>query len=79
MLVMLSNKHTRNSCLLSDPSEHAARGVPDQDTLGKTPLWSVMMKEFPSRNGRQDPKVEDRNDSGKLVQSPQVLICPPPS
>ncbi|MBW0543011.1 hypothetical protein O181_082726 [Austropuccinia psidii MF-1] len=33
MLVMLANKHTRNACLLSDPSDHMARGAPDQDAV----------------------------------------------
>ncbi|MBW0475543.1 hypothetical protein O181_015258 [Austropuccinia psidii MF-1] len=78
-LVMLSDKHTRNACLLSDPSSHAARGVPDQDALVGTPLWLTMMKAFPSRNGFLNPKQEDGNNSGQLAQSPQVLICPPPS
>ncbi|MBW0468902.1 hypothetical protein O181_008617 [Austropuccinia psidii MF-1] len=41
---MLANKHTRNSRLLSNPSDHAARGVPDQNTPVRTPLWSTMMK-----------------------------------
>ncbi|MBW0511118.1 hypothetical protein O181_050833 [Austropuccinia psidii MF-1] len=36
------------------------------------------MKEFPSGNGSQDPKKEDRNASGILALCPQVLICPPP-
>ncbi|MBW0552115.1 hypothetical protein O181_091830 [Austropuccinia psidii MF-1] len=78
MLVMLAYKHTRNACLLSDPSDHTARGVPDQDTLARTPLWSTMMKAFPSGNGRRDPKKEDENNSGQVAQSPQVSICPPP-
>ncbi|MBW0478773.1 hypothetical protein O181_018488 [Austropuccinia psidii MF-1] len=75
---MLAKKHTRNSRSLSDPSDHAAGGVPNQDTLVRTPLWLTMMKEFPSRNGRRDPKQADTNNSGLLAQSPQVLICPPP-
>ncbi|MBW0529738.1 hypothetical protein O181_069453 [Austropuccinia psidii MF-1] len=78
MLVMLANKHTRNACLLSDPSDHASRGVPNQDTLARTPLWSTMMKAFPSGNARRDPKQADGNYSGQLAQSPQVSICPPP-
>ncbi|MBW0485053.1 hypothetical protein O181_024768 [Austropuccinia psidii MF-1] len=78
MLVMLANKHTRNSCSLSDPSDHAASGVPNQDALARTPLWSAIMKAFPSGNGHQDPKQEDGNDSRQLAQSSQVLICPPP-
>ncbi|MBW0515712.1 hypothetical protein O181_055427 [Austropuccinia psidii MF-1] len=36
------------------------------------------MKAFPSGNGCRDPKQADRNNSGRLAQSPQVLICPPP-
>ncbi|MBW0487843.1 hypothetical protein O181_027558 [Austropuccinia psidii MF-1] len=79
MLVMLANKHTRNACLLSNPSEHADRGVPNQDALARTPLWSMIMKAFLSRNGCRDPKQADRNDSRQLSQSPEVLICPPPS
>ncbi|MBW0520755.1 hypothetical protein O181_060470 [Austropuccinia psidii MF-1] len=54
MLVMLANKHTTNACLLSDPSDHVARGVPDQDALARTPLWSTMMKAFLSGNGYQE-------------------------
>ncbi|MBW0520194.1 hypothetical protein O181_059909 [Austropuccinia psidii MF-1] len=75
---MLANKHTRNACLLSKPSNHAARGVPSQDALARTPLWSTMMKVFPSGNGHQDPKQANGNDSGQLALSPPVLICPPP-
>ncbi|MBW0489262.1 hypothetical protein O181_028977 [Austropuccinia psidii MF-1] len=52
-LVMLSDEHTRNACSLSNPSDHAARGVPSQDALARTPLWSAMVKVFPSRNGHQ--------------------------
>ncbi|MBW0508229.1 hypothetical protein O181_047944 [Austropuccinia psidii MF-1] len=33
VLVMLANKHTRNSHFLSNPSDHKARGVPDQDSF----------------------------------------------
>ncbi|MBW0517016.1 hypothetical protein O181_056731, partial [Austropuccinia psidii MF-1] len=77
-LVILANKNTRNACLLSNPSDHTARGVPDQDTLVRTPLWLTMMKAFPSRNGCWDPKQAEGNDSGQLAQSPQVSICPPP-
>ncbi|MBW0531183.1 hypothetical protein O181_070898 [Austropuccinia psidii MF-1] len=75
---MLSDKHTRNVCSLSDPSNHVARGVPNQDALARTPLWLTMMKAFPSRNGHQDPKQADRNISVQLSQCPQVLICLPP-
>ncbi|MBW0533130.1 hypothetical protein O181_072845 [Austropuccinia psidii MF-1] len=75
---MLADKHTRNACLLSDPSNHTARGVPGQNALARTPLWSTMMKVFPSRNGPQDPKKGNRNDSGQLALSPQASICPPP-
>ncbi|MBW0485416.1 hypothetical protein O181_025131 [Austropuccinia psidii MF-1] len=55
-----------------------ARGVPSQDALVRTPLWSMMMKAFPSGNGHQDPKQADRNNSRKLAWCPQVLTCPPP-
>ncbi|MBW0536453.1 hypothetical protein O181_076168 [Austropuccinia psidii MF-1] len=78
MLVMLANKHTRNVCLLSTPSDHAARVVPAQDSLARTPLWSTMMKPYPNVNGHHDPKQADGNDSGQLALSPQVLTCPPP-
>ncbi|MBW0534380.1 hypothetical protein O181_074095 [Austropuccinia psidii MF-1] len=78
MLVMLSNKHTRNACLLCNPCGHVARGVPAQDSLPRTPLWSMMMKVFPSGNGPQDPKQANGNDSGQLSLSPQALLCPPP-
>ncbi|MBW0481607.1 hypothetical protein O181_021322 [Austropuccinia psidii MF-1] len=75
---MLSNKHTINAHLFSDPSNHTPRGVPNQDALTRTPLWSTMMKAFPRGNGCQDPKQAAGNDSGQLAQSPQVSICPPP-
>ncbi|MBW0505804.1 hypothetical protein O181_045519 [Austropuccinia psidii MF-1] len=75
---MLADKHTRNACSLSDPSDHTARGVPAQDTLARTPLWLKMMKPFPSWNGHRDPKQANRNNSGKLALSLPVLICPPP-
>ncbi|MBW0483071.1 hypothetical protein O181_022786 [Austropuccinia psidii MF-1] len=75
---MLADKHTRNACLLSDPSDHVARGAPDKDSLMRTPLWSAMMKAFPGRNGFRDPTQADGNNSGQLAQSPQGLICPPP-
>ncbi|MBW0475743.1 hypothetical protein O181_015458 [Austropuccinia psidii MF-1] len=78
MLVILAYKHTRNAGSLSDPSDHAARGVPDQDALARTLLWSTMMKAFPSGNGHRDPKQADRNNFGQLAQFPQVVICPPP-
>ncbi|MBW0554556.1 hypothetical protein O181_094271 [Austropuccinia psidii MF-1] len=70
--------HTRNSCLLSAPSDHAARGVLAQDALARTPLWSTIMKPYPSANGHQDPKQAHRNNSAELALSLQVLICPPP-
>ncbi|MBW0511958.1 hypothetical protein O181_051673 [Austropuccinia psidii MF-1] len=44
----------------------------------RTPLWSMMMKAFPSTNGGRDPKQADGNNSGLLALSPQVFICPPP-
>ncbi|MBW0583983.1 hypothetical protein O181_123698, partial [Austropuccinia psidii MF-1] len=78
MLVMLADKHTRNAHSLSKTSDHVARGVPDQDTLARTSLWSTMMRAFPSGNGRRDPKQAYRNASRQLAQSPQVSICPPP-
>ncbi|MBW0490148.1 hypothetical protein O181_029863 [Austropuccinia psidii MF-1] len=75
---MLANKHTRNAHSLSHPSDHVARGVPAQDTLARTPLWSMMMKVFLSRNEHQDPKQANGNDSRQLALSLPVLICPPP-
>ncbi|MBW0546652.1 hypothetical protein O181_086367 [Austropuccinia psidii MF-1] len=75
---MLADKHTRNACSLSHPSDHAARGVPPQDGLARTPLWSTMMKVFPSSNGHRDPKQANGKDSGKLALSLPVLIFPPP-
>ncbi|MBW0463486.1 hypothetical protein O181_003201 [Austropuccinia psidii MF-1] len=78
MLVMLANKHTRNARFLSDPSDCAARGVPTQDALARTPLWSTMMKAFLSKNGRRGPKQAGGNTSGRLAPCPQVLICLPP-
>ncbi|MBW0530873.1 hypothetical protein O181_070588 [Austropuccinia psidii MF-1] len=75
---MLADKHTRNAHLLSNPSKHAARGVPNQDALARTPLWSTMMRAFLSGNGRWDPKQADGHYFGQSAQSPQVLICPPP-
>ncbi|MBW0466767.1 hypothetical protein O181_006482, partial [Austropuccinia psidii MF-1] len=66
-LVMLANKHTRNVCSLSAPSDHEARGVPAQDALARTPLWSTMMKPFPSVNGRRAPKQANGNNSGQLA------------
>ncbi|MBW0529072.1 hypothetical protein O181_068787 [Austropuccinia psidii MF-1] len=75
---MLADKHTRNACLLSDSSNHAARGVPAQDALAKTPLCSTMMKVFPSGNGPRYPKQADGNNSRRLALSLQASICPPP-
>ncbi|MBW0474694.1 hypothetical protein O181_014409 [Austropuccinia psidii MF-1] len=75
---MLANKHTRNAHSLSDPSNHAARGVPSKDALARTPLWLTMMKVFLSRNGHRDPKQANGNHSGQLSLSPQVSIFPPP-
>ncbi|MBW0588270.1 hypothetical protein O181_127985 [Austropuccinia psidii MF-1] len=72
-LVMLADKHTRNVCSLSAPSDHKARGVPAQDALARTPLWSTMMKPFPSVNGRRAPKQADGNNSRQLA-----LSTPPP-
>ncbi|MBW0488078.1 hypothetical protein O181_027793 [Austropuccinia psidii MF-1] len=70
--------HTRNAHLLSNPSDHAARGVPAQDGLARTPLWSMMMKVFPSRNGNRDPKQAERKESAQLALSSPVTIFPPP-
>ncbi|MBW0588051.1 hypothetical protein O181_127766 [Austropuccinia psidii MF-1] len=78
MLVMLANKHTRNVCLLSTPSDHKARGVLAQDTLARTPLWAMMTNQYPSANGHWDLKQANGNDSGQLALSPQASICPPP-
>ncbi|MBW0582527.1 hypothetical protein O181_122242 [Austropuccinia psidii MF-1] len=75
---MLADKHTRNVCLLSAPSDHASRGVLAQDSLARTPLWSTMMKPYWSTNGHRDPKQANGNNSRQLALSPQVSICPPP-
>ncbi|MBW0484387.1 hypothetical protein O181_024102 [Austropuccinia psidii MF-1] len=75
---MLADKHTRNACFLSKPSDHAARGVPSQDALARTPLWLTMMKVFPSGNGPWDPKQANGNNSRQLALFPQASICPPP-
>ncbi|MBW0593901.1 hypothetical protein O181_133616 [Austropuccinia psidii MF-1] len=72
-LVMLADKHTRNVRSLSAPSYHEARGVPAEDALARTPLWSTMMKPFPSVNGRRAPKQANGNDSGR-----SALSTPPP-
>ncbi|MBW0555431.1 hypothetical protein O181_095146 [Austropuccinia psidii MF-1] len=78
MLVMLADKHTRNVCLLSATSDHAARGVATQDALARAPLWSTMMKPYPSANGHRDPKQANGNNYGRLALSPQVSTCRPP-
>ncbi|MBW0505329.1 hypothetical protein O181_045044 [Austropuccinia psidii MF-1] len=75
---MPAHKHTRTACLLSGPSDHVARGVPTQEALTKTPLWSTMMKVFPSGNGHRDPKQADANNCRQLALSLPVLVCPPP-
>ncbi|MBW0502622.1 hypothetical protein O181_042337 [Austropuccinia psidii MF-1] len=43
----------------------------------RNPLWSTMMKVFPSGNGHPDRKQADGNNSGRLALSPPVLLCPP--
>ncbi|MBW0538611.1 hypothetical protein O181_078326 [Austropuccinia psidii MF-1] len=75
---MLTDKHTRNACSFSNPSNHTARGDPAQDALVRTPLLLMMIIVFPSRNGPQDPKQADGNDSGRLALFPKALICPHP-
>ncbi|MBW0480642.1 hypothetical protein O181_020357 [Austropuccinia psidii MF-1] len=75
-LVMLANKHTKNSCSLCDHSNHTDRGVPAQDALVRTSFWLKMMKAFPSRNGLPDPKLADGKASTQLGLCPQVLIFP---
>ncbi|MBW0561465.1 hypothetical protein O181_101180, partial [Austropuccinia psidii MF-1] len=64
MLVMLSDKHTRNVRSLSAPSNHTARGVLAQDALARIPLWSTMMKPYLSANGHRDLKQANGDDSG---------------
>ncbi|MBW0510038.1 hypothetical protein O181_049753 [Austropuccinia psidii MF-1] len=78
MLVMLADKHTRNVFSLSDPSEPAPRGDPNQDALARTPLSLTMMKPFLSRNGCLDPKQADGKNYGQSALSPPVSIYPPP-
>ncbi|MBW0584546.1 hypothetical protein O181_124261, partial [Austropuccinia psidii MF-1] len=77
-LVMLADKHTRNVFSLSAPSDHEARGVLAQEALARTPLWSTMMKQYPSANGHRDLKQADGNNSGQLALSAQASISPPP-
>ncbi|MBW0500683.1 hypothetical protein O181_040398 [Austropuccinia psidii MF-1] len=79
MLVMLSNKHTKNACLLCDYFNHLASRDSAQDTLVRTPLLSTIMKAFPSGNGLCDPKLEDGNAFRQLAPCLQGLICPPTS
>ncbi|MBW0545228.1 hypothetical protein O181_084943 [Austropuccinia psidii MF-1] len=68
----------RNAHALCNPSKHAAREVPAQDALWRTPLWATMMKAFTSGNGLHDPKQADRRNSGQLALFHLVLIGPPP-
>ncbi|MBW0514864.1 hypothetical protein O181_054579 [Austropuccinia psidii MF-1] len=75
---MLASKHTKNACLLCNPSYYTARAVPVQETLVSTAYWLTMIKEFLSRNGYCNPKQADGNVSGRLAWCPQVLILPPP-
>ncbi|MBW0495383.1 hypothetical protein O181_035098 [Austropuccinia psidii MF-1] len=70
---MLANKHTRNARLFSNPSSHAARGVPNQDTLARTPLWLTMMKAFPSGN-----ECREQFRMIRPVPSSIDLSTPPP-
>ncbi|MBW0501956.1 hypothetical protein O181_041671 [Austropuccinia psidii MF-1] len=44
-----------------------ARGVPAQDALVRTPLWSTMIKASLRGNGLCNPKLEDRNAAGQLA------------
>ncbi|MBW0532383.1 hypothetical protein O181_072098 [Austropuccinia psidii MF-1] len=78
MLVMLADKNPKNAHSLCDHSDHGARGDPAQDALVRTPLLSMIMESFPSRNGLPDPKMADENNSGQLALFPPVSICPPP-
>ncbi|MBW0510824.1 hypothetical protein O181_050539 [Austropuccinia psidii MF-1] len=55
MLVMLANKHARNACLVSDPSDCTARGVPAQDALTRTPLCPPLR---PPSDGHFTPQPE---------------------
>ncbi|MBW0533793.1 hypothetical protein O181_073508 [Austropuccinia psidii MF-1] len=64
---MLANKHTRNARSFSNPCNHAARRVPAQDSLARTPLWLTIMKVFLSGDGHRDPKQANGNDSGQLA------------
>ncbi|MBW0505416.1 hypothetical protein O181_045131 [Austropuccinia psidii MF-1] len=71
MLVMLSDKHTRNACLFSNPSDHMAKGVPSQNTLTRTPLWLTMMKVFPRGNA---PRTPNRPAGTILDNYPCLLL-----
>ncbi|MBW0506012.1 hypothetical protein O181_045727 [Austropuccinia psidii MF-1] len=71
MRVMLTNKHTKNACLLCNTSNHTARGVPEQEALVRTPPLSTMMKAFPSGSGCCNTKQADRNICRQLAWCPQ--------
>ncbi|MBW0487580.1 hypothetical protein O181_027295 [Austropuccinia psidii MF-1] len=51
---MLSDKHTRNAHLFSEPYDHVARGVPAQDALAGTPLWPPSDGHFTRRPEQSD-------------------------
>ncbi|MBW0522371.1 hypothetical protein O181_062086 [Austropuccinia psidii MF-1] len=70
---MLAHKHTINVCSLSAPSNQEARGVLAQDTFARTPLWSMMMKPYPSANGHRE-----RFRTISPVPSSINLSTPPP-
>ncbi|MBW0486472.1 hypothetical protein O181_026187 [Austropuccinia psidii MF-1] len=56
-LVMLAKKHTRNACLLCNPSNHAARGAAAQDSFVVDNDESIPKREliWGPQTGRQEP------------------------
>ncbi|MBW0471763.1 hypothetical protein O181_011478 [Austropuccinia psidii MF-1] len=80
MLVMLTNKHTKNACLLCNTFNHAARGVPAQEALVRNLPLSTMMKAFPSRNGCRNTKQADNypeQNTPNPVQQDSPFPCVP--
>ncbi|MBW0570033.1 hypothetical protein O181_109748 [Austropuccinia psidii MF-1] len=72
-------RQAHKKCLLVFcPFQPRGQRSSPQDALTRTPLWSTMMKPYPSANGHRDPKQANGNDSGQLDLSPQVLIFPAP-
>ncbi|MBW0551426.1 hypothetical protein O181_091141 [Austropuccinia psidii MF-1] len=59
-------RQAHKKCLfIVRPFRPQARGVPAQDALARTPLWSTMMKPFLSVNGRRGPEQANGIDCGQ--------------